>query len=43
MAKLFIITSNHLRHRFFVNTLGEKHKIVGIASEKKGHISQNGC
>lgn len=35
MAKIIIITSDHLRHKFFVNTLKDYHKVLGVVSESK--------
>jgi len=35
MAKIIILTSDHLRHKFFVNTLKNYHKVLGVVSESK--------
>jgi|MDTC01.2.fsa_nt_gb methionyl-tRNA formyltransferase len=33
MTKIFILTSNYLRHNYFVNYLNESHEVVGVVSE----------
>ena len=35
MIKILIITSNHLRHKFFVNTLAKNYEVVGVVAEEK--------
>jgi len=35
VARLLVMTSRHLRHKFFCNLLGGQHEIVGVASEAK--------
>jgi len=35
MCKIVIITSNHLRHKFFVNTLASHYEVLGVVSETK--------
>lgn len=33
--KLAILTSNHLRHRYFINTLAQNFEVVGLVMEEK--------
>ena len=35
MAKIFILTSNYLRHKYFVNNLKGSHEVVGVVSEMR--------
>lgn len=39
--KLLVITSNHLRHKFFANSLAKNFNVVGLIMEEKKHNPQN--
>jgi methionyl-tRNA formyltransferase len=41
VARLLIMTSQHLRHKFFCNLLGRQHEIVGVVSEVKGVLQHS--
>lgn len=42
MARLVVMTSNHLRHKFFVNTLAARHEVAGVFCEAKRPLPAGG-
>lgn len=38
MARLFVMTSNHQRHRYFLNAMAERHDLVGFLAEGRSDL-----